>query len=285
MDRLTARIEQQLDSPIAERHSLGGGSINDAWRIELADGRALFLKTHGQPPRDFFAAEAEGLRALASTDTIRIPVVIAEEDDYLLLEWLDGKPAADYWPRFGEQLAALHSHHAERFGFGKDNFCGLTPQPNPWTRDGFTFFAESRLLHQGRMARDTGKLEQSDVKQLEWLAGRLDRWLPKQPASLIHGDLWGGNAHCGPEGEPVLIDPAAHYGWAEAELAMTTLFGRFPRAFYEAYQANSGIASDWESRTPLYNLYHELNHLNLFGGAYAQGVRRTLKRYAGDVFT
>ncbi len=282
MERLSTRIEQHLNSPITDQQPVGGGSINDAWRLELADGRTLFLKTHSRPPRDFFAAESEGLKALAATRTIRIPEVIAQDEDFLLLEWMDGREATDYWQTFGEQLARLHSHHAEHFGFERDNFCGLTPQPNPWMRDGFAFFAEARLLHQGQMARDAGKLEKGDIRRLEQLAARLDRWIPEQPASLIHGDLWGGNAHCGPSGEPVLIDPATHYGWAEAELAMTALFGRFPQAFYDAYLAHSDVPADWESRAPLYNLYHELNHLNLFGGAYAQGVRRTLKRYAGD---
>ena len=145
--------------------------------------------------------------------------------------------------------------------------------------DGFRFFAEARLLHQGRLARDSGRLERGDIRKLETLADRLSRWIPEQSASLIHGDLWGGNAHTGPNGEPVLIDPATHYGWPEAELAMTTMFGRFHRDFYEAYLANSPIERDWEERIPLYNLYHELNHLNLFGGPYAQAARRTLERY------
>jgi len=147
--------------------------------------------------------------------------------------------------------------------------------------DGFAFFAEARLLHQGKLARDAGLLDSGAIRKLEWLAARLDRWIPEQPASLIHGDLWGGNAHCGPEGEPVLIDPAAHYGWAEAELAMTTLFGRFPEAFYRSYLASSQLSPEWESRIPLYNLYHLLNHLNLFGGGYRQSVQAVLDRYAG----
>jgi len=279
MDQGMTVLEEQLGASVARREPVGGGSINDALRLELEDGRTLFLKTHGRPPAGFFEAEAAGLRAMAATSTIRVPEVVAVDEDYLVLEWLDGYGGADYWTAFGEQLAAMHRHTNDRFGFERDNFCGLTPQPNPWLENGFSFFAEARLLHQGRMARDSGRLERGDIRKLESLAKRLDHWIPQQPASLIHGDLWGGNAHTGPSGEPVIIDPATPYGWAEADLAMTTMFGRFHRDFYEAYLANSDIERDWEERIPLYNLYHELNHLNLFGGPYTQAVRRTLTRY------
>lgn len=279
MESLMARLDEQLPAPIRDRRPVGGGSINDAWQLELEDGQRLFLKTHGRPPAGFFEVEAAGLQALADTNTVRIPEVIAVDEECLVLEWLEGSPAGNYWRTFGEQLAAMHAHTNNRFGFERDNFCGLTPQPNPWTDDGFRFFGEARLLHQGRLARDSGRLERGDIRRLETLASRLDQWIPEQPASLIHGDLWGGNAHTGPNGEPVLIDPAAHYGWAEADLAMTTMFGRFHRDLYEAYLANSPVDKDWEERIPLYNLYHELNHLNLFGGPYVQAVRRTLARY------
>ncbi|XOZ32247.1 fructosamine kinase family protein [Halomonadaceae bacterium KBTZ08] len=272
-------LSLQLDSTITSVHPVGGGSINDAARLTLEDGRHLFLKTHAAPPTGFFEAEAAGLRALAAADAVRIPSVIAVAEEGLILEWLEGRPGGNFARELGEQLAQLHSSTAHEFGFERDNFCGLTPQPNPRMRDGFRFFAEARLLHQGRMARDSGRLGQGDIRQLEWLTGRLDRWIPEQPASLIHGDLWSGNIHCGPKGDPVLIDPATHYGWPEAELAMTTMFGSQPHDFYTAYLANSPVEKDWEERAPLYNLYHELNHLNLFGGPWVSGVKQTLKRF------
>lgn len=279
MTTVPESLSTQLDSPIASARPIGGGSINDAARLTLGDGRTLFLKTHPSPPDGFFEAEAAGLQALADAEAVRIPAVVAVAKEGLVLEWLEGRPGRDFASQLGEQLARLHAVTAGEFGFERDSFCGLTPQPNPHMQDGVRFFAEARLLHQGRMAYDSGRLERSDLKKLEWLAGRLDRWIPDQPASLIHGDLWSGNIHCGPGGEPVLIDPATHYGWAEADLAMTTMFGRQPPAFYDAYLANSGIAPDWEERAPLYNLYHELNHLNLFGGPWAGGVRRTLGHF------
>lgn len=279
MARVPEALANQLNSAVTAIQPIGGGSINNAARLTLADGRTLFLKTHPSPPVGFFEAEAAGLQALAAAHAVRIPAVIAVAEQGLLLEWLEGRHGGNFARQLGEQLAQLHSTTASEFGFERDNFCGLTPQPNPRMRDGFRFFAEARLLHQGRMARDSGRLGKSDIQQLESLAGRLHRWIPEQPASLIHGDLWSGNIHSGPEGEPVLIDPATHYGWAEADLAMTTLFGSQPRAFYEAYLTNSPVERDWEERAPLYNLYHELNHLNLFGGPWASGVRQTLKRF------
>ncbi|MDX1588717.1 MAG: fructosamine kinase family protein [Oleiphilaceae bacterium] len=265
---------------IERREPLAGGSINRAWRLTLKGGRVLFAKTHPNPPSDFFTAEAAGLETLAEANAIRVPRVLAVSQQGLVLEWLDGRPGGRHWQRMGEQLAALHGHSRRQFGFSRDNYCGLTPQPNPAMDDGFAFFAEARLLHQCRLARDRGRLDSGPVRRLEWLAGRLERWIPPQPASLIHGDLWAGNAHCGPAGEPVLIDPATHYGWAEAELAMTTLFGGFPAAFYDAYLAHGAVAPDWEERADLYNLYHRLNHLNLFGAAYHGGVVSVIRRYA-----
>lgn len=266
---------------IRHARGVGGGSINEAWQLTVADGQRLFAKVHHAPPPGFFEAEAQGLQALAATNTLRVPKVITVAPGYLVLEWLEGSPAEDYWTRFGQQLAALHSHTSDRFGFSGDNFCGLTPQPNPPTGNGHEFFAEARLMHQGRLARDRNLLDNEDIYRLEAIARRLPEWLPVQPASLIHGDLWQGNAHCGPSGEPVLVDPAAHYGWHEAELAMTRLFGAFPDRFYLAYEEHSGCNPHWQDRSDLYNLYHLLNHLNLFGGGYLNPVRAILRQY-GD---
>ncbi len=280
-DTLAAELAELGFGEIRHSRGVSGGSINEAWQLTVADGRQLFAKVHGSPPPGFFEAEAQGLQALAATATIRVPEVITVSPGYLVLEWLEGNPADDYWARFGEQLAALHQHTSHQFGFSGDNFCGLTPQPNPPTPNGHDFFAEARLLHQGRLARDRDLLDREDIYRLEAIARRLPEWLPVQPASLIHGDLWRGNAHCGPAGEPVLVDPAAHYGWHEAELAMTRLFGSFPDRFYLAYEERSGCDPHWQDRADLYNLYHLLNHLNLFGGGYLSPVRAILKQY-GD---
>jgi fructosamine-3-kinase len=156
---------------------------------------------------------------------------------------------------------------------------GLTPQPNGWLDDGYAFFGERRLKFQGDLARRHGLLDSSNYQLLITLISHLSTLIPTQPASLSHGDLWSGNIHNGPQGEPVLIDPAAHYGWAEAELAMMTLFGSLPEAFFKAYEAVRPLAPGYRERFDLYNLYHLLNHLNLFGESYSGSVRAILQKY------
>lgn len=272
---------REVGLPEANRTApVGGGSINQAFRVLLSDGRTVFIKRLNNAPAGFVQAEAEGLSAMAGASCCRVPEVLGVSEQGLVLEWLDGTPASDFAEQLGRGLATLHASVSEQFGFDSDNFCGLTPQLNPWMTDGHAFFADARLMAQGKRARDAGLLGKSDLSRLETLAANLPEWIPPMPASLIHGDLWSGNVHCDGQGAPVLIDPAAHYGWAEADLAMTTLFGRQSPAFYDAYLAASNIVSrDWEERAPLYNLYHLLNHLNLFGGSYRSQVVQVLRRY------
>jgi fructosamine-3-kinase len=199
---------------------------------------------------------------------------------FLLLEDLaPAPPCSDYWVIFGRQLAALHNTISRSFGFDHDNYIGSTSQSNPWTPDGYRFFAEQRLLYQGELAGRQGYLGAADLKRLMRLAARLPELVPAQPASLIHGDLWGGNAISDAKGLPALIDPAAHFGWAEAELAMTALFGAFPEAFYQAYAEVHPLEKVYRQRFPIYNLYHLLNHLNLFGASYLGQVQSILQRF------
>jgi fructosamine-3-kinase len=227
-----------------------------------------------------FPREAEGLRALVVEGGPRLPSALLAGADFLLLEDLrPAAPAKGYWENFGRQLARLHGHTADTFGFEHENFLGTTPQPNPPTPDGFEFFAVHRLEFQARLAEGRGLLPAADLERVLKLARSLRDWIPEQPASLIHGDLWLGNALSGPAGEPAIIDPAAHYGWAEAELGMTDLFGGFPDRFYAAYLDARPLESGWRERLPIYNLYHLLNHLNLFGAGYLSQVQAILSCY------
>jgi fructosamine-3-kinase len=265
---------------VTRTQSVSGGCINHGARLETESGRTLFLKSNPSAPPDMFRREAEGLAALAAGPGPRVPQALLAADDFLLLEDLSPAPARpDYAEALGRQLAALHARTGDRFGFDTDNYLGSTPQPNPWTADGHAFFAEHRLLFQARLAHGRGLLSPADLDRAERLAGRLPELVPVQPPALIHGDLWGGNAITGPEGEPALIDPAAHYGWAEAELGMTALFGGFSEGFYRAYEEAAHPQSGWRERLPLYNLYHLLNHLNLFGSGYLGQVQSILRRY------
>lgn len=282
------KVPQQVRSYLSENgygellssQSVGGGCINNGARLDTSVGVRFFLKTNQNAPVDMFAREAEGLQALQIPQGPRVPAVYLYGEQFILLE--DLAPAGrirDYWQVFGRQLAAMHNHTGSLYGFDKDNYIGSTPQPNKWMEDGYRFFAEQRLIYQARLAYSRGLLGISDVKQVEHLAAHLPQLIPAQPPSLIHGDLWSGNAISDKDGNPAIIDPAAHYGWAEAELAMTALFGAFPDEFYRAYQEVRSLEGDYRGRFPIYNLYHLLNHLNLFGSGYLGQVLGILRRY------
>ena len=259
---------------------VGGGCINNGARLATASGQTFFLKTNASAPADMFAREAEGLQALGVSDGPRVPRPYLHSEDFLLLEDLMPAPRRpDYWPEFGRRLAALHSHSGPHFGFEHANYIGSTPQPNSWTEDGYAFFAGQRLAFQAHLANQQGLLGNDECSRVARLGERLPELVPAQPASLIHGDLWSGNALSDESGGPAIIDPAAHYGWAEAELAMTALFGTFPEAFYAAYQEVRPLRRGFRERFPIYNLYHLLNHLNLFGSGYWRQVVAVLKRY------
>lgn len=265
---------------IPTAQTVGGGCINVGMRLQTSTGRSFFLKTNQQAPAGMFSCEATGLNALALSNAPRVPEVFLFGWDYLLMEDLSPAPRRrDYWELFGRQLAGLHAHVTPRFGFDEDNYIGSTPQRNTWTDDGHIFFAEHRLMFQAQLARRRGRLKETELRQVERVAARLKELIPSQPASLIHGDLWGGNAMTDSNGNPAIIDPAAHYGWAEAELAMTGLFGSFPHEFYNAYQDVRSMPPGWLERFPIYNLYHLLNHLNLFGGGYLGDVQSIIRRF------
>ncbi len=280
-------LAQQGFGDVQSTRPVAGGCINNGVRLQSSSGKSFFLKTNLHAASDMFAREADGLIVLSSDEGSasqgpRVPRPYLHGKIFLLLEDLvPAQRQRDYWPVFGRQLAALHNRTNPRFGFDHDNYIGSTPQPNTWAEDGYTFFAEQRLEFQARLAQRQGLLSPVDVQRVRKLAGRLPGLIPAQPASLIHGDLWGGNAITDENGAPAIIDPATHYGWGEAELAMTTLFGSFPEAFYQAYQEVRQLEAGYTERFPIYNLYHLLNHLNLFGSGYLGQVQSILRRFTG----
>jgi fructosamine-3-kinase len=249
-------------------------------RVVFAGDLRTIVKRRRAAPEGFFAAEAHGLELLRAARALRVPAVYAVLDDALAIEDLGvGRSERAAWERAGRGLAALHRTKAEHFGLDRDGWCGASPQPNPRTRDGWRFFAENRLLFQGRRAFDAGRITQADLSALERLCADLPARIPAQPPSLVHGDLWTGNLHSCADGELALIDAGAvHFGWPEADLAMLTLFGEPPASFFDAYQGDAGIDGGWRARAAIYNLYHLLNHLNLFGAGYLAGVREVLRR-------
>ena len=250
-------------------------------RLPLADGRCRLVKRRRAAPPGFFAAEARGLALLAGAGGLRVPRVFDVGSGWLAMEDLgSGTPAPGAWVRAGVALARQHARRAARFGLDHDGWCGDSAQANTPMDDGHAFFAQCRLLPQARRARDAGLLDPRDAAAIEALCARLPAQVPAQPPVLLHGDLWTGNLHACADGELALVDAgAAHYGWAETELAMLVLFGAPPHAFFAAYEEAADIDDGWRDRAPLYNLYHLLNHLNLFGSGYLAQVRAVLCAY------
>ena len=270
----------------AARHSFqGGGCINRGLALVGADGERFFAKLNGADKLEMFEAEADGLRELAEAGAIRVPLPLASGvgggQAFLVLEWLElggrGRPEL-----LGQQLATLHRHGRAEFGWWRDNHIGATPQHNSPLPDWIDFYRRRRLLPQLERARDNAAPRRL-AQQGERLLARLEGFFPgyRPTPSLLHGDLWGGN-HGYADGVPVLFDPAVYYGDREADLAMSELFGGYPAAFYAAYRQAWPLDPGYPARKQLYNLYHVLNHFNLFGGGYAAQAEAMIGRLLAE---
>lgn len=286
---------------VSGTQAAAGGCIHDSRILQLQDGRQVFVKTHSSPPDGIFSAEAAGLRALGDTagrldpeTALRVPEVLAHDDGddlagapFLLLEAIpSGSPSAGFFERFGRALAELHrasgrsGQSPSTWGFEHDNYLGATPQPNESRPTWTAFWDEQRLGFQIERARRAGLSDPELDTAVDRLRSRLPELLDPvdEPPSLLHGDLWSGNFMVHGDGTPVLIDPAVYRGQREAELAMCRLFGGFPGEFFVAYDAAWPLADGHRERQPLYELYHLLNHLNLFGRGYRAGCMACLRR-------
>jgi fructosamine-3-kinase len=271
-NHIALHISQATGQPFqpSHRRSVGGGSVNQSYVVSEGE-RAYFVKLNQASRVAMFEAEALGLRQMADTETIRVPMPIcwgvAEQSAYIVMEWLDlgyGSPQA--WEAMGRNLAAMHRVTKDCFGWDQNNTIGFIPQINTWTRNWTEFFTQHRLGYQFHLANRRGG---HFPKQTELLAA-----VPKilaghdpQP-SLVHGDLWTGNAAVTKQGEPVILDPATYFGDREVDIAMSQLFGSFPANFYQAYNEAFPLEPGYSQRKILYNLYHILNHFNQFGGSY-----------------
>ena len=258
-------------SGLTRVRDLSGGDINRAMLIK-SDRNHWFVKYHDNAPKGMFEAEALALQEISSTGCIRVPEAIAWGADgstsWLVLEYLQLTPGGPA-NILGEQLAAMHEVTAGCFGWSHDNYIGSTPQLNQETDGWIEFWRDYRLKPQLAIAQTAGHGSRLLDRGERLLAG-LDQLLCNhRPApSLLHGDLWSGNKAFLSNGQPVIFDPASYYGDREADLAMTELFGGFDPSFYDAYRANSSLPDGYTLRRELYNLYHMLNHLNLFGAGY-----------------
>jgi fructosamine-3-kinase len=287
---LIERLSQQLSShlgrhvDVEHERSVGGGSINDAYRIETNEGTYFVKVNLLDAIPSFFEAEADGLAQLRHTKAIRVPQVIAfgedHDDAYLLMEHIErGTRGEGFWEHFGSSLARLHRNTRDQFGLERSNYIGTLKQTNLPESDWAAFFQHQRLEPLVKKARDKHKLNDAMVLRFERLYNRLGDLFPHEAPALLHGDLWKENFLVGPAGEPVLIDPAVYYGHREMDIAMTRLFGGFDEAFYAGYNAEQPLEQGWEDRVDLCNLYPLLVHVNLFGGGYVAQLDAALKRY------
>ena len=284
LTHISTVIGEATHRPFQIRNSIsvGGGSINAAYRLEGIDDTRYFLKLNDARHRAMFVAEAQGLAAIAATNTIRVPYAIAHGDAngqcYLVLEYLELSSRGDA-KLLGEQLAALHRCIGVGFGFSQDNFIGTTPQPNSWKSNWIDFWREHRLGFQLRLAAQNGyggQLQRLGEKLMDVLPAFFKDYTP-QP-SLLHGDLWSGNHAFIVDGTPTIFDPATYYGDRECDIAMTELFGGYSADFYAAYRVAYPLDVGYATRRELYNLYHILNHANLFGGSYARQAEQMMQK-------
>lgn len=284
---LSAELIDEISASVgrvdaASIRSVGGGSINRSYRIRTHDGPTLFLKTNNARAADMFAAEREGLLELERANAVRVPKVlvagVAGDKSFLLMENLElARPSRLAGATLGAALARQHQFTDSRFGWVRDNTIGSTKQRNAWHDDWISFYRDERLGFQLHLAEANG-FDTVSGKSIRARGKVLLRRLPDffvgyEPVpSLLHGDLWGGNWGAIAGDEPVIFDPAVYYGDRETDIAMTRLFGGFGTEFYDAYNETWTLDAGFERRCGLYNLYHLLNHLNLFGGGYLHQV-------------
>jgi fructosamine-3-kinase len=274
-------IELGLNATIKHITPVTGGDINLAYHLQTTLGD-FFIKInslHKFP--GMFESEEEGLAAIRNTNAIAVPEVIlkgaTENESYLVLQWIDaGQSSRTSSRQLGRQLAQMHSNTSAQFGFEADNYMGSLHQSNRPHDSWAQFFIEERLQPMVEIAVDKKELVKSDMNRFDQLYKKLPDLFTEEPPALLHGDLWGGNYLISAEGKPYLIDPAVSYGNREFDIAMTTLFGGFDHAFYEAYNQEFPLLPGWQQRLKFWNLYPLLVHVNLFGGVYAKQVRENL---------
>lgn len=276
-----ALAQELLGAEAISVRPVGGGCISDAQRVGLSDGRVVFLKSGEGLPSGLLTVEAEALRWLGEAEAIRVPQVLAGDDELLVLEWIESGPArATTGEQLGRNLARLHAAGAPGFGWHRDGFIGSLPQCNTAATDWPTFWFTRRIEPLARLAHDRGSLPSAAAR----LVGRLGERLPElagppETPARLHGDLWTGNVMVDQSGEPWVFDPAPYGGHREVDLAMLHLFGRPDPAMLDAYQELSPLATGWPERTRLWQLEPLLVHAVLFGGSYGAQAHDVIRHF------
>lgn len=279
------RAEDLLGAAVVATAPIAGGDIATATRLRLSNGTTALMKTLPHAPDDFFESEAHGLRWLAEAGGVQVPEVLAVDHECLIVAWVEpGKNTVDAAVAFGRALAATHAAGAPSYGLDRDGYIGKLPLPNRPADTWAEFFATRRVLPYLKLARDRGAIAEDDAAAVEAVVGRLPTLVPEEPPARLHGDLWNGNVLWGVDGRAHVIDPAAHGGHRETDLAMLTLFGlpHLPRAldaYAEAASGTSPLADGWQDRVGLHQLFPLLVHACLFGGGYGARAADAARRY------
>ena len=298
---MTASIRNYLNQSLSETlsvqisslevRSIGGGCINETYKVRVNGGINFFLKINSVSKfPSLFGKEKHGLDLLRSHKTISVPSVVEcgqlEDHQFLLLEWIEsGVKTEGFWKLFGEQLAMLHRQTWSNkdgqtlVGLDRDNYIGSLPQFNNQQQNWIDFFYRHRLQPQIRMAKDQHLLQPKHVNVFEKLPSRLQEIFDSEQSALLHGDLWSDNIMCNQNSQPMLIDPAVYFGHRSMDLAMTTLFGGFDKIFYESYDYHFNFPENYREQWEICNLYPLLVHLNLLGLSYRGQIENTLKNF------
>ncbi len=276
-------LSQLSDAPVVSQSPVNGGSINECFQVDLADGQSFFLKRNKL--KEFpgmFLAEKKGLELLAQSGAPTPQVLACWEEEphqFLLQEFLEPQISTNTgWENAGALLAHLHQTTSETFGLDHSNYMGSLMQRNNFCNSFHEFFIVYRLGDQIRIARDAKWLDSSHVKAFDRLFLRFEDLIPSEKPALIHGDLWTGNIHETKQGI-YFIDPAIAFSHRETDIAMTQLFGNLPEAFYRSYHETLPLENGWQDRVPIFNLYPLLIHLNLFGYTYLRSIEEVLRRF------
>ncbi|HJR90704.1 MAG TPA: fructosamine kinase family protein [Aeromicrobium sp.] len=276
-----ARAESLIGHGVVSTTSVAGGDICTTTRLRLTDGRNVVIKTRPQPPENFFEREAAGLRWLAVDGGAKVPEVLAVAPDCIVLAWVEpGKPSNELAERFGQALATTHAAGADEFGTDTDGYIGLAPLPNRPMPTWPEFYASRRVMPYVRAAVDRKTLTVEQAHVIEQAMRKIHDFAgPEEPPARIHGDLWSGNVVWGADGDVWLIDPAAHGGHRETDLAMMSLFGlpHLDRVI-AAYDDAAPLADGWRERVPLHQLHPLLVHAVLFGGSYGARAASAAQR-------
>ena len=285
-DSLRAAVEQTTGLAVASMSVVHGGDVAAAFEVTLVDGRRLFAKTHPQPPAGFFRTEARGLEWLSDAGIVRCAHVLVYSDGdrggpaFLVLDWIErGHSDAHTDERFGRELAGLHDAGAPCFGREDGATTGSRRLPNDPHDTWSAFYADCRLLPLARLATDAAALSQGAIVALERVAASLQRFEDDESPARLHGDLWAGNRLVDAAGESWLIDPAAHGGHREFDLAMMRLFGGFSAACFSAYHDHHPLAEGWEDRVQLHQIAPLVVHAIKFGGGYVDAAARAISSY------